>query len=119
MAPHGIAIDGAGNLYVSDAYSRIRKITPSGVVSTFASGLGVDANRLSIDSDGNLYVSEQNTIRKITPDGVMTTIAGVPTIAGFTPGPLPAVVSPRSLVVNGRDLYIGLDAAVAVIRNRP
>ena len=93
--PDGIAIDGFGNLYVVDKLnSTIRKITPSGVVSTFAGvakitgsadGKGSAArfynpSGITIDAAGNLYVADSlnDTIRKITPDGMVTTIAGMP-----------------------------------------
>lgn len=90
--PSGLAIDAAGNLYVADALNnKIRKVTPAGVVTTFAgSGTAGSANgtgtaasfngpvNLSIDADGFLYVAEKtgNLIRKITPSGKVTTIAG-------------------------------------------
>jgi len=88
--PDGIAIDKEGNLYVSDAANfRIRKITPAGVVSTLA-GSGVkgtldgnagsaqfnDMGDMVADSEGNLYIADDNRIRKITPQGVVSTIAG-------------------------------------------
>lgn len=88
--PQGIALDTSKNLYVADASNhRIRKITPEGVVTTFAGsgrstsedGIGTSAsfsypNGLTFDSSGNLYVTESTKIRKITPAGIVTTIAG-------------------------------------------
>ena len=78
--PQGIAIDSSGNIFVSDSgNSIIRKITTSGVVSTLAGlagnsestdGIGTSArfkypSGLTIDSSGNLFVSDENKIRKI------------------------------------------------------
>ncbi|MCS5645083.1 MAG: hypothetical protein NZ838_03090, partial [Candidatus Marinimicrobia bacterium] len=90
--PWGIAIDNNDNLFIADYYNNlIRKITPSGVVTTFAGsgtagsvdGTGTAAylsgpTGLSFDSNGNLFVAEfgGNKIRKITPSGVVTTFAG-------------------------------------------
>ncbi len=94
-----IAIDFSGNLYVADAgNNKIRKITPSGLVSTlaggtvgFADGQGTAAQfdsptGIITDMSGNLYVadSDNDKIRKITPTGVVTTIAG--STRGFADG---------------------------------
>ena len=89
--PFGITVDKNDNLYVADNYnSKIRKITPSGVVSTIAGGARGDADGtgsnaefknptgICIDSQRNLYISETGStrIRKITPSAVVSTFAG-------------------------------------------
>ena len=92
-APSGIVIDSAGNLFVADAVADvIRKITPAGVVTTFAGTTDVAGNAdgtgttasfndpfgLAIDASGNLFVADaqNNKIRKITTAGVVTSYAG-------------------------------------------
>ncbi|MDN3579738.1 DUF6443 domain-containing protein, partial [Mucilaginibacter flavus] len=90
--PFSVVTDGAGNVYVADRVgARIRKITPSGLVSTLAGsgtagysdGAGTAAQfssptGLTIDKAGNLYVTDEsnNRIRKVTPAGNVTTLSG-------------------------------------------
>ncbi len=93
--PTGIALDGAGNVYVVESPNNdIRKIS-GGTVSTFAGaatyppavgntdGLGTAASfngpyGISIDSSGTLYVSDadNNEIRMVSSAGLVATIAG-------------------------------------------
>ncbi len=82
--PQGIAVDAAGTIYVADTGNNvIRKITPTGRVSTIAGAAGLagmadgvaaqarfDApSGMAVDAQGNLYVADANNqvIRKITP----------------------------------------------------
>lgn len=97
--PGGIAIDKDGNLYIADNSNfRVRKITVSADVSTFAgNGTQGDADgnadvaqfsnamdNLVVDTGGNVYIADNNRIRKITPEGVVSTIAG--STAGYEDG---------------------------------
>jgi sugar lactone lactonase YvrE len=89
--PYSVCLDGLGNIYVADSGNhKIRKITPNGIVSTFAgstqgftNGTGVAAkfnfpSGVCSDASGNIYVGDRNNnvIRKISPSGVVTTFAG-------------------------------------------
>ena len=94
--PHGVAVDTSSNVYVVDyTFSKVRMITPIGVVTTLAGGgaggtssgsnNGVGTNALfnslkgvAVDTSGNVYVADRvnHKVRIITPVGVVTTLAG-------------------------------------------
>ena len=92
--PQGVAVDGAGNVYVADTGNyTIRKITPQGVVSTLAGLAGnsgtndlpgssarfYEPEGLAVNNAGSLiYVADtwNHTIRQVTSAGAVTTLAG-------------------------------------------
>ncbi|WP_160112161.1 IPT/TIG domain-containing protein [Aquimarina sp. AU58] len=97
--PTGIAIDKNDTLYIVErGNDKVRKITPQGVVSTFAGntsgfadGNGTAAQFNSptgiiVDTAGVIYVADNGNdkIRKITPQGVVTTLVG--STSGFADG---------------------------------
>jgi sugar lactone lactonase YvrE len=94
--PSGVALDGAGNLYIADTGNNvIRRIAAStGIITTVAgngtpggSGDGLAATAatlnqprgVSVDSSGNLYIADtaNHRIRRVNPvTGIISTVAG-------------------------------------------
>ena len=93
-SPFGVAVDGGGNLFIADqGFSRIRKVSPAGVITTVAGtgkyGVGGDGGAatsaqladpmgVAVDGSGNLFIADRNSsrIRKVSASGVITTVAG-------------------------------------------
>lgn len=117
--PHGVAIDGNGSVYVADTGNHtIRKISPSGLVSTLAGnacrafrvdGTGTAAGfqrptGLAVDASGNVLVVEPFAVRKITPSGVVSSIASSLLSSGMLQG---TVHTPTGIAIDsGGNAYV-------------
>ena len=92
-SPHGVAVDGAGNLYISDLGNhRIREVLLNGTILTIAGGgegflneggFAVDAQMqgpsgVAVDTNGAFYIADayDNRVRKVSANGAITTVAG-------------------------------------------
>lgn len=116
----GIAVDKAGNIYVTSWCHNVFKISPTGIVtnlagkakesgSTNGTGDGARFNNpkgIAVDRSGNLYVDDNGnfTIRKITPTGIVTTIAGRAGQSGYING-------------TGADARFGCTSGIIVDKN--
>jgi uncharacterized protein (TIGR03437 family) len=92
LSTASVSVDTSGNLFIADtANHRIRKVTPSGFISTVAgngslgySGDGGPATsaqllyptQVAVDASGSLFIADSNVIRKVSPSGIITTVAG-------------------------------------------
>jgi sugar lactone lactonase YvrE len=118
VQPAGLAVDATGSVYVADTGNRrIRKIAPSGAVTTVAGTGAAGAldgpaagatfqapTGLALDANGVLYVADRgaNKIRLITPSGVVFTLAGSGT-AGYADGTAASAQfdGPNAVAVDG------------------
>jgi sugar lactone lactonase YvrE len=107
--PTGLAIDSAGNLFVTDLGNEtIRKVTSTGVVTTIAGKAGQPGATdgtgaaalfngplgIAVDSSDDVFVADtsNSVIRKVTSAGVVTTIAGAPNNYAVVEGTGSAVI---------------------------
>lgn len=108
--PQDICIDKHGNLYIATWGGKVRKITPTGIISTFAgneksgySGDGSHADTsaiggltgICIDDTGNIYLASQSNSRilKINTLGIITSIAGTNTGHVYNGDNIPATTA--------------------------
>ena len=118
--PWGVAVDTSGNVYICDYYnSKIRKVTSSGIITTFAGGSSVlgdggpatsaslgNPSCLAVDiSSNNVYICDTsyNRIRMVNSTGIITTIAGVGTSGGSGDGGAATAAqlnSPRGVAID-------------------
>jgi len=139
MGPIGVALDGAGNLFVADSAAlTIRKVVvSSGEVTTVAGtagmggssdGIGAAARFASprgvaVDGAGNLYIADSSngTIRSLRlADSSVTTLVGLQGQAGVKLGVLPArlnlPIAVTALPSGGMIILDGIESAILVVR---
>ena len=139
-SPQAVALDSAGNLYIADSLNnRVRKVDPTGVITTFAgngnvsvpgfwgdTGPATDANLhlptgVAVDSSGNVYIAaaSDNTVRIVTTDGNINIFAGTG-YAGYygdmtTTQPNPVTGTATLAGLRGpQDVVIGSDGSAYI-----
>lgn len=115
--PNGVAVDTAGNVYVSEYQNgALRKITPGGVVTTMASGFAFSGLwGVAVDVAGNVFLADAVAFKiwKVTPAGVVTTVAGTG-VFGNDDGPVAsATLSPVAVAVDSAGtIYFASDNTI-------
>jgi uncharacterized protein (TIGR03437 family) len=102
MAPIWVAADTAGNLYIVDAQSKIRKINSSGIISTLAGGgypsggsVGdggpatsayLNASAVTVDAAGNVYIADTGNrrIREVASGVSASPVSASPSELSFS-----------------------------------
>ncbi len=85
-----VAVDRAGNLYITANSSTVLKVSTAGIITTigsFADGFR-NIEGIATDSKGNVYVSDvyNQWVMKITPSGTITKYAGYPIVTIYGSG---------------------------------
>jgi uncharacterized protein (TIGR03437 family) len=134
--PVSITGDDAGNLYFSSGGNYVRRISPTGIITTVAgNGLTAyagdgspatnfpvnNASGLALDRAGNLYIADSNNhrIRRLSPDGTISTVVGTG-VAGFSGDGGPAsqarLRGPTGVAIDARGVIYIADRENQVIR---
>lgn len=133
--PSAIAVDTAGNAYLTDSNNHsIRKVTPQGVVTHYAGGTGVSGSAdgpaasarfffpggIAVDAAGTLFIADTNnhTIRRIAANGEVTTVAGTAGARGYEDGTGAAArfASPTGIGVDAAGTLYVADGGNHVLR---
>ncbi|WP_461080471.1 NHL domain-containing protein [Spirosoma flavus] len=129
--PHGVAVDGGGNLYIADRNNQvIRKVNTAGIITTMAGNgtAGYNGDKgpatsaylshpygVAVSGSGDLYIADtyNSRIRKVNQAGVITTIAGTgsgPDTGDYSGDGGQAIYAqlhfPTGVAVGGDSIYI-------------
>jgi sugar lactone lactonase YvrE len=133
--PRDVLLDSSGNLLISDAYSRLRRVTPGGTISTIAGdGSGgvagdggpatearVSPDQLALDATGNIFLTQSRRVRRIDrTTGIITTVLGNDLNQFFPDGSDAATASlvvPLGVAVNGAGRVFYSESATFRIRS--
>ena len=78
--PSGVAVDSTGNLYIgSSICGGVRKVDPSGIITTVAKNSSGPSYGVAVDSGGILYLNSggvASQIRRVNANGTITVFAG-------------------------------------------
>jgi len=135
--PSGVAVDGAGNIYIADNdNNRIRRVDREGKITTVAgtgkSGFSGDSGPATeaelnnpygvwVSASGEVYIADQRNhrVRKVSQDGVIETIAGNG-VSGYSGDGGPATEAslsyPDDMVLNSEGELFIADAGNDVVR---
>ena len=118
--PFSLVCDTAGNIFVAQYYNgQIRKITPGGTVTTFASGFS-GPEGIAIDAANNLYVSDtlNHQVKRVSTSGTITTLAGTSGVVGAIDGTNTAALfsTPWGIAVDSFTNVFVADAASNTVR---
>jgi hypothetical protein len=139
--PQHLALDAAGNLYISEVFNhRIRKVDTNGIITT-AIGTGKEGfsgdggpaaqaqlagpQAIAFDKAGNLFIADgrNRRVRKVDPNGIITTVAGGGTDPVTEGAQATAVavggVIPTLTVDAAGTLYFGVGAANRLFKVSP
>lgn len=137
--PRGLVFDSSGNLLFADAYNhRIRRLTPSGIITTVAGtgegGFNGDGRAgtaarlyfpwdLALDAQGNLYIADwgNNRVRRLTPSGTLDTVGdGSYPVIGWPPTLEVPIETPGGVAVSpDGGIYVSSTNAHTVYRIEP
>ena len=127
--PHGIVVDGVGNVYIADPPNqRIRKVDTGGRITTVAgngssgyNGDGIPATSarlkypkgVEIGPDGLLYIADNNNhrVRRVDADGTIRTVAGTGS-SGFSGDGGPATAA---RLAEPRNIDFGPDGSLYIV----